>query len=379
MESPSPSGEEEELPEPLSSPRNDPSVYKRSHFKYTTKTFGHSYYAKVSLNQRQFGHKKYSFYTTKSHHDSSTRAQVQSLPREYVNLSSGLRPPSATAMPTRQILGVFVAICAIIGAAIQSYHTPKSDLQPVASAREIVSGEIHSLTELLRRPYFTRALILKGIETLGEVLAQESAAEGALEAIRNESFVQTLWGFLASESSACEAPASMSVIVLGLNLLRDISLSGEETVVDRRAAARIFGRCYEIQDISATLSQLLIRATRTKAGLESLDGIAKPLVGSAVGDEFGPWALQLWRFLAVWSNLGKLGKDDMKSVCQFFEFAIQNKASWKRDHYATMCLLAEGVNCSCMATPDFQAMHASSGCTDVVNRFAGRTQTEDSE
>jgi hypothetical protein len=279
-------------------------------------------------------------------------------------------------MPIGQFVGVFIGICTFIGVAIQSYHTPKSDLMPIVNARQAITAQIRSLTALLKRPYYTRILIFEGIQALGEVLDQVGGQAEVMEAFRNESFGETMWEFLAGES--CESQSSIGMIFIGLNLLRDLSLSANDTVVNWKRAGVVFARCYEIQDIVIVFSQILIAATRTQSGLASLEGIGRPIIGTVVRDEFGPWTLSVWRFLAVWANARDLRASDRKDVCHFFEYALEHKSQWKTAHSAAMCLLAEGVNCSCMATPEFQKIHQNSGCEDVVRRFREGLKTENS-
>jgi hypothetical protein len=208
----------------------------------------------------------------------------------------------------------------------------------------MISEQIHSLTSLLKRPYFTRRLILKEIQQLGEALDQEAAVPAAIDAIRNESLVEILWKFLASESSTCDAPGSIIIITVGLNFLKDLTLSGYPIVIHSKAAAKVFGQCYEIQEIATVLSQLLVRATHTRDGLDSLEGIAQPLVGAIVRDDFGPWILAVWRFLAFWANRGNVTRVDTASACRVFYFALVHENYWKRDHSEALCQLAEGIN-----------------------------------
>jgi hypothetical protein len=357
--------EEEDLSPPPSQPDNssdsEPPPYSPTCFRYTHKVFGHSSLPPFPINRTQFGHKRLAFHFRKA--SETTRSIVRSLPHEHTNLLDAPKARnSRRGSALRWGLVVFIVGCAAIGAAINFFHTPQTELRQIKSAASIVSERVSTLGQLLQRPEITKALLFTAFEEVGSLLNQSGVVELTIEAIVNEGIVPKVWQFLKNEAGECESRGSQVLIVYGVSLFQDIAVSGGPISVNAQAVGKIFERCYEIDDVVTAVSQFLAVVAQVK-GI-GLGNAAKLIVNVLVKEEFGPWVLPPFRFFAIWSRSRKLSETDAKTACEFLAYMVKHGYRWKREHYGIMCVLAEGVKCPCMETEEGQKLYANGDCKE---------------
>jgi hypothetical protein len=336
-------------------------------FRYAEKRFGHAFFERVSLNQRQLGHKKYRPWTDKDDRLPPARLSVHLLPRRHADLASRA-PPRGNAARC-----VALAVAVVIGSTVAARCLPgaQPELLPVEGAAESVARALASLKKSLNRPYNVEPMIVRDIIALGFLLNEDRVVRPLMDAARDTGFFEALWGFLRAKARHCESPAAPELITIGLNFMRDFALAANDTYVNPEVAGYIFGKCYEITNLTAVWSQLLIIAARNERAESSLDGIATPIVNAILNEDFGPWTLHAWRFFAVWANFRTLKENDLERVCKFMRFALDHIDSWKRDHDEAMCVLATGVDCECTNTSEFQTIYTKRGCTEIARRVLG--------
>jgi hypothetical protein len=355
--------EEEAEEECIGTDEEEPAMTPRNRFRYTAKTFGHSP-APFRLHRSQFGHKQLTRYFNDPH--ASTRAIVRTLSRNHENL---LDPPKHP--PRKWLLYLVFGLAA--ATAVMSFFKPaQSDLTKIMSATEIIDDRISTLANLLRRPDISRPLLASSFEKVGSLLNQSDAAELTLKAMSDAGIVPLIWSFLKSEASLCRATSSQYLIILAVALLQDTALAGGELSVNGPIAGKLFQRCYEYESVIGELFQLLAVALQIPRAAPGLHGIPKLIVATLEKEEFGPWVIPPMGFFAMWARERKLLDADMKAVCRFLEYALANEQRWKRQHYALLCMLAEGVKCPCMETEEFQRIHRNADCQDVMRQFEAR-------
>jgi hypothetical protein len=343
--------------------------YERKRFRYQDKQFGHTIFPKAGIDRRQFGHKKYSFYTAKSNSTKSARDQVRDMPSlqrfgESSNASRGSRRSSF-----RSNFMFLAGIVGAIGMFINRYHTPVSNLRRIMNPHDLVAERVQSLASVLKKGDLVRPLFLRDFGEVGELLNTTEYANLTLDALRHERVLPGVWKFIDSQAESCESPGNELLVRFAFSFLHDVAESGGDVDVSVRTIGKVLSRCFEIGDITKPLWSLLILTARTAVGRASLAGIARPVATAIMREEFGPWTFSPMPFFAVWANWGTLGDADEKSICQFLEFAASHGEKWKREQYAMMCIMGDGIQCPCMDNDQYKALYQKGDCKTVLRQF----------
>jgi hypothetical protein len=239
----------------------------------------------------------------------------------------------------------------------------------------VIDDRISTFANLLRHPDLGKPLLASAFREVGSLLNQTGAVELTLAAARDAGIVPLIWEFLRTEASSCDSPLSEYLVVYALALLQDMAAAGGEVTVNGGIAGKVFQKCYESEDVIGALFQFLTAATQSPQTAAGLHGVARPIVATLEKEEFGPWVLPPMSFFAIWAHGRRLLDADMKAVCRFVEYAIANEQRWKRQHYALLCLLAEGVKCPCTETELFKRIHANADCQNVMEQFERKAES----
>jgi hypothetical protein len=363
------SEDEEEAGEAQQDEGSPEHKYDRKRFKYQDKQFGHTIFPKVGINRRQFGNKKYSFYTARSNSTKSARDQVRDMPslQRFGEASTASRRGRRSCF--RSSFMFIAGIVGVIGMFINRYHTPVSNLRRILNPRDLVAERVQSLASVLKKGDLVRPLFLRGFEEVGELLNTTQYANLTLEALRDDRVLRGVWKFIDGQAESCESPGSELLLRFAFSFLHDVAASGGDVEVSVRTIGKVVSRCLESEESTKPLWSLLVLAARTAIGRESLAGIARPVAAAIMREEFGPWTFAPMPFFAVWANWGPLGEADERSVCQFLEFAVVHREKWKREQYAMMCIMADGIKCPCMDTDDYKALYQKGDCKRVLQDF----------
>lgn len=346
--------------------------FQRKRFKYSEKIFDYDFYEKRMVNNSQFGHKKYTYYTEDSRKTESVRSIVRNLQQLNPKLTDGLQSKKMKKRSKRigNIVKNAFFLIAFISAAIQSYHKPQPNLIKIKSGVDTISESVNNLRKLLSTSQYTEYLLIPQLLQVGELLNDSSLLRIAASEIRKQDIAPLLYRTLGSESSGCESLMSQKIIEYSLYFLHDLTAFSNDFHVNRDALAKVFSNCNDIVDIDNALFSLLIAYVHKTKNLTILNGIAKPIVKTILRDgNFGPWNLGPMRFFAYWTTYAALIPEDKENICKFVDFSVKNKDGWKSEFNAMICLLSKNIQCSSFEDVDLYNLYKRDECRNIFLQF----------
>ena len=358
----------------------DPGMrFVRNRFSYQNMEFGHDYYEMsdfVAVNRQKFGHKKYAHLTQNSGKFGSVREQLRDRPKLHPNLSDRKKPANGCLSWFKTIAYALFTIISIGTFLIQKLY-PEGNLKKITSPEELVHDKVSSLASLLGRSDNVLLVLLHSIHDVGQLLNESSLMELTLAEIEKEGVVPKMWKLIGRESSECESPAKQQLLALAIYLLHDIAAVGGDRAIHRNYALKMFRNCIDVEELNHGIFGVFMMATQTPQGLGSLRGIAKPVTTALKREDFGPWDLPAMKFFAMWSQMTHLGKEDEEGICEFLDFAVKHRDSWKKEFNAMVCLVSQNLKCPAFEALDLESLYRRDECREIFAQFPKGGSEED--
>lgn len=337
--------------------------------------------SKNKINDKQFGYRKYSFYIERNKREKGVRGMVRELDQYTPNLTSSGAFDSKGMAKTKSFifsfLGKALAIASVIGLFINQYHKPQAKFNKISSASEQVYEAVHNLAELLKKSSYTETLLISAIKSVGQLLNESSLVDLALAEIKQQKIVPSIWKFIGIEGSTCEKQLSQYELIFSFSFLHDISTAGGDHYINTRVMRKIVDHCDEFEEVAKAYYSLLMTATSYQDGLNTMKGLADPIVRPLLYQDYGPWFQSPISFFAIWSHNGNLTIEDRKGICKFVDYTSKFADSWTKPFKSMFCLLSKHIHCDCMDKLEMEAYYQLDECKNIFSQMGIDTEPKD--
>lgn len=357
--------EEEDISE------SEDNTYQRKRFKYPDKRFGHEYFDPPYINKKQFGHKKYIYYTEHRSQTESVRSIVKDLPKFNKKLTD-----STQSRKSRKIKGAFYKVIsylfgalALVSAIITKVHRPPVTIKNIISSSELISGHVDTMAKFLSTSQKSSLLHFE-VDYIGQCLNDSTLMPLTIRILKQKKVPELLYKFISSESTTCESYYSRHFIKLCLYLLHDITAFGHGIQVNRNTVLKVLSNCADSQDVIEPLYSVMISHINNNKTTTVFNGIAKNIYQEMIRESFGPWDYPPAKFYAFWSTYVPLTNDDQNNICKFVDFAILNHGDWSNQFKSMMGLLSKNVKCNGFDQINMQHIYSLQQCQDLLMRFS---------
>jgi hypothetical protein len=354
---------------PVSQPPEDaPETYVRNRFRYQEKTFGHRFFEKIAVNNRQFGHKKYCLYTEFTPKPPLIRDMIRAKPKWNVALDE--IGGYTRTKPTRHILTTYtwiIVVLVLAGLHLSRFRSPDSNLRPIQEAHNIIKDSVVSLSQLFGSHY-TASLLVSQLTRVGHLLTESAHVNVTVSEIYKHKIPKKLWSLLDQQATECVWPSTAIEIRVVLQFFHELAFVSPSSQINQKTIAKLVDNCHAQDDVQSIVFKYLIISIGNATGEVALRGIAKPLVSILARQGIGPWQVPALKFFALWSQLSVLDEKDRSEILRLVTVLWKDRESWSREYNAMFCLIDRNLK-SGFPEAEAEKVRGKDECKEIFEQF----------